>query len=264
MGGMIRVLVVDDEPPARNRIKSLLKDQGDLLLVGESGDGLDALQKVRELAPDLLFLDIRMPGMTGLELGRALRDDKRPYIVFTTAYDEYAVDAFAVDAVDYLVKPFDKARFREALTRVRERIGGAAPASAELGKLLERLTALVPNAAPRDPERLAVKDGTRLRLLKLPDVTYIRADGDYLDIHMVEGEHFLVRERMRTLEERVPAGSFARISRSVMLNILHVSEIRSGERSNYVFTLKSGERFASGTTYRDAVRALVERIRAEP
>jgi two-component system LytT family response regulator len=261
---MIRVLVVDDEPPARNRIKSLMKDQADLVLVGESGDGLDALQKVRELAPDLLFLDIRMPGMTGLELGRALRDDKRPYIVFTTAYDEYAADAFTVDAVDYLVKPFDKTRFREALARVRERIGSGAPPTAELGKLLERLATLVPGAASRDPERLAVKDGTRLRIIDLPQVTYIQADGDYLDIHLAGGEHFLIRERMRSMEQRVPAETFARISRSVLLNLHHVSEIRSGERSNYVFSLKSGERFASGTTYRDAVRALVERIRAEP
>ena len=258
MPELIRVLVVDDEPPARNRIKSLIKEHADLVLVGESGDGVDALHKVGELAPDLVFLDIRMPGMTGLELGRALRGDKRPYIVFTTAYDEYAVDAFSVDAVDYLVKPFDKARFREALGRVRSRFAtGAPPPTPELGKLLERLAA-------QGPERLAVKDGTRLRLLDLPEITYVQADGDYLDIHMAGGEHLLVRERMGGLEQRIPAESFVRISRSVMLNIRHVSEIRPGERANYVFSLKSGERFVSGTTYRDAVRSLVERIRAEP
>lgn len=258
MPELIRVLVVDDEPPARNRIKALLKDHADLVLVGESGDGVDALHKVGELSPDLLFLDIRMPGMTGLELGRALHGDRRPYIVFTTAYDEYAVDAFSVDAVDYLVKPFDKARFREALARVRGRFATGAPQPApELGKLLERLAA-------QGPERLAVKDGTRLRLLDLPEITYVQADGDYLDIHMAGGEHLLVRERMRGLEERIPPESFVRISRSVLLNIRHVNEIRPGERANYVFSLKSGERFVSGITYRDAVRSLVERIRAEP
>lgn len=258
MAELIRVLVVDDEPPARNRIKSLIKDHADLVLVGESGDGADALHKVDELTPDLLFLDIRMPGMTGLELGRALRGDRRPYIVFTTAYDEYAVDAFNVDAVDYLVKPFDKARFREALGRVRSRFAAGAPVSVpELEKLLERLAA-------QGPERLAVKDGTRLRLLDLPEITYVQADGDYLDIHMTGGDHFLVRERFGSLERRIPAESFVRISRSVLLNIRYVNEIRAGDRANYIFGLKSGERFVSGTTYRDTVRALVERIRAEP
>jgi two-component system LytT family response regulator len=257
MPELIRVLVVDDEPPARNRIKSLIKEHADLMLVGESGDGVDALHKVEELAPDLVFLDIRMPGMTGLELGRTLRGNSRPYIVFTTAYDEYAVDAFSVDAVDYLVKPFDKTRFSESLGRVRSRFAnGAPPPTPDLEKLLERLTA-------QGPERLAVKDGTRLRLLDLPEITYVQSDGDYIDIHLAGGEHLLVRERMSSLERRTPAESFVRISRSVLLNIRHVNEIRPGERTNYVFRLKSGERFVSGTTYRHALRSLMERIQPE-
>ncbi|MGH8378222.1 MAG: LytR/AlgR family response regulator transcription factor, partial [Gammaproteobacteria bacterium] len=112
---MIKVLVVDDEPLARKRVTSLVSREQDLQLIGESGDGLDALAKIRELGPDLLFLDIKMPGLSGLELSRSLRAEKPPYIIFTTAYGQYAVDAFAVDAIDYLVKPFDRERFRHAI-----------------------------------------------------------------------------------------------------------------------------------------------------
>ncbi|MGH9353392.1 MAG: LytR/AlgR family response regulator transcription factor, partial [Terriglobia bacterium] len=207
---MIKVLVVDDEPPARKRITSLISREPDLQLIGESGDGLDALEKSKELGPDLLFLDIKMPGISGLELSRSLRAEKPPYIIFTTAYGQYAVDAFAVDAVDYLVKPFDRERFRQAVEKVRERLKDPVPISrdANLDTLLERLSELTSGLTGRNTARLAIKDGTRYKFLELADITHVHADGDYLHVHTTNGERSMIRERMQEIERRLTGGAF--------------------------------------------------------
>ncbi|MGE5624453.1 MAG: LytR/AlgR family response regulator transcription factor [Bacillota bacterium] len=143
---MIRVLIVDDESPARKRMRSLIEAEPDLVLVGESADGEDALAKFRELQPDLVFLDIRLPGMSGLELSRLLKSEHSPYVVFTTAHGEYAPEAFRVDAVDYLMKPFDGARLRgEEIVRTEDVVAGF---MAKLGGLAQALDATVPFFTP--------------------------------------------------------------------------------------------------------------------
>jgi len=261
---MIKVLVVDDEPLARKRLAGLIAHEADLTLVGESGDGKDARAKIAALAPELLFLDIKMPGMSGLELARSLHSEKPPYIIFTTAYAQYAVDAFSVDAVDYLLKPCDRERFSQALAKARERLRNPQPIARDMGLdvLLTQLGTLTASLSGRAAGRLAIKDGTRFKFLDLADITHIQADGDYLHVHTVNGERSMIRERMQELARRLAAGgSFVRVSRSVMLNLRHLKEMKPKQRGDYEFVLKNGERFASGSTYRAAVKQLITELR---
>lgn len=260
---MIRVLIVDDESPARRRVKSLIREESDLELVGESGDGVDALAKIRELHPDLVFLDIKLPGMSGLELSRILHGDRSPYIVFTTAYSQYAPDAFSVDACDYLMKPFDAGRFLEAVDKVRARLrnSGVSRSDAAVADLVAKLSGIADSVGGAKPQRLGVKDGTKIKLLDLAEVTYIRSDGDYLQIFKADGTHSLVRERLANLMERINNAGFIRIGRSVTVNLDYISELKPYQRGDYEFVMKSGERFVSGPTYRDTVRELLARFK---
>lgn len=260
---VIKVLIVDDEPLARKRVRDLLAGEPDVLLLGESGDGLDAHEKVRTLEPDLLFLDIKMPGLSGLQLSRLLLSGKIPYIVFTTAYSEYAVDAFAVDAVDYLMKPFDKERFRQALTRARSRLADSMPKAEEWQHIIQQLSGLTAGLPTQPPERLAVKDGTRVKFLNLRDITYMRSDGDYLHIHTVSGEHAMIRQRMHDMERRLPGDRFVRISRSVLINLEHIKEMRPSTHGNYEFIVPGSEPLASGKTYWKTIRELMLRFRGD-
>lgn len=257
---MIKVLVIDDEPQARKRILDLLRGEPELKVVGESEDGQDALDCIRVLQPDLLFLDIRIPGLSGLELGRLIADNKPPYIIFTTAYGEHALEAFAVDAVDYLLKPFDEERFQEALHKARQRIAsGTAPTRADL----ERWTQTLAEFSSGAPERLVVKDGTRVKFLNLRDIAYVHADGDYLQIHSSNGEHCMIRERLRDMELRLAARRFLRVSRSVLLNLDFVKELKPHQNGDYEFALHNGERFLSGPTYRETVRRLLTKLKQD-
>lgn len=244
-------------------MRDLLRDESDMQIVAESGDGLDAHEKVRALEPDVLFLDIKMPGLSGLQLSHLLQTQKSPYIIFTTAYTEHAVDAFNVDAVDYLMKPFDKQRFREALAKARKRLAGAAPSAAELGDIFRQLSGLAAELPTRVPERIAVKDGTHLKFLVLRDITHMQSDGDYLHIHTTNGERTMIRERMRDMQQRLSSARFIRISRSLLINIDHIREMRPTAHGDYEFTLPAGERLASGKTYRETVRTLLTLMQGE-
>ncbi|MGH8371688.1 MAG: LytR/AlgR family response regulator transcription factor [Gammaproteobacteria bacterium] len=255
-------MIVDDEPLARKRVRDLLHDETDVQIVAESGDGLDAHEKVRVLAPDILFLDIRMPGLSGLELSRLLQNDKPPYIIFTTAYSEHALAAFDVDAVDYLMKPFDRQRLHEALNRARKRLAGSGPSAADLQRLVQQLSVLTVDSSTHASERLAVKDGTHLKFLTLRDITHMHSDGDYLHIHTANGDHTLIRERIRDMQQRLARAAFVRISRSVLVNLDHVREMRPTTHGDYEFILANGERLSSGKTYRDTVRALLAQIQS--
>ena len=260
---MIKVLIVDDESPARKRMRSLVAAELDLELIGESADGEDALAKIQALEPDLVFLDIRLPGMSGLELSRLLQDERSPYVVFTTAHGEYAPEAFRVDAVDYLMKPFDGQRLKEALEKVRARLKGAEIVRTEavVADFMVRLGGLAQALDASQPQRIGVKDGGRLKLMELADISYVRADGDYLQIHRDDGSQTLVREPLAELVERIGNPDFVRISRSVAVNLGHVTELRPHGRGDYEFCLRSGERFVSGPTHRDTVQSLVARFR---
>ena len=259
---MIKTLIVDDEPLARKRIRDLLAGEKDFEIVGEGGDGLDAYEKVRDLEPDLLFLDIKMPGLSGLQLSRMLRAGKMPFIIFTTAYSEHAVEAFGLEAVDYLMKPFDQERFHQALVKARSRVAGPAPNAGEWQQIIQRLSELTAGLPAQPAERLSVKDGTRLKFFNLGDITHIHSDGDYLHIHTLGGERAMIRERMHTMEERLAGGRFLRISRSALINLDRVKEMRPTAHGDYEFILPGCEPLISGKTYRETVRRLLTQLRS--
>lgn len=256
----IKVLIVDDELPARQRMRKLIKAEDDLELLGESEDAPDAVAKIGELKPDLVFLDIRLPGMSGLELGRMLHQNRSPYLIFATASGEHALEAFKVDAVDYLLKPFDQARFKQALEKVRKHMRAPAVSrrDVDVDQLLAKLTELTTGSPAK--RKLALKVSTRLRLVDQDRIAYIQADRDYLHVVMINGDKSLVRGKISDVERQLAGSRFVRINRSVMLNPDEVLELKPHKRGDCEFVMKSGEAFRSGPTYRQRLRAWVDRL----
>lgn len=259
---MIKTLIVDDEPPTRRRMRRFIAGENDLQLVGESGDSEDALSKIRELQPDLVFLDIKLPGMSGLELARMLQSGPAPHIVFVTGYGQYALEAFNINAIDYLVKPFDEERFHRAVDKVRTQLRTAQAATRSTQDMagLVSLLGKLPGGSARGTRRFAVKQGTRVKLLDLDKLTYVRSDGNYLHIHRDGGERVLIRENMGRFLEKLDGPEFMRISRSVILNLAFVLELTPKGHGDYEFLMKSGDSFLSGPTYRRKVRELLAEL----
>jgi len=254
----IRVLVVDDEPHARQKLSQLIGMAGDLELLGTCQNGLEAVQAVRKHRPDLLFLDIQMPGLGGFEALQALGADAPPYVIFTTAYSEYAAQAFEMEAVDYLLKPFDSGRFERAVNRARKLIGNAGGAAArgqDLDRHLSRLASMLDRRFGKT--RMLVKVGTGIRPLDVAGIFYVESEGDYLRL-AVAGETLRIRERMKDIEEQVADAGFVRIHRSVLVNLEHVREMKPKKHGDYEFLMSDGARFVSGATYRASVRRILE------
>jgi two-component system, LytTR family, response regulator len=240
----IRAMIVDDEPLARRRIRRLLRGSPDVVVTGEFGNGRDALAALSETPADLLFLDVQMPELGGLELIARLPAERAPVIIFTTAYDEYAVSAFEVHAVDYLLKPFARPRFEQALERARARLGPRAPADAR------SLTELLAELRQREePGRLLSREGGRIRVLPLDDVEWIEADGNYARAHVGTASHPL-REGIGDLAARMDARRFPRVHRSAIVNVAHVVEIQPWFRGDFVLILRSGARVTLSRTHR--------------
>ena len=256
---MIRALIVDDEPPARDQVREFLSAEPDVLVVGESADGADALQQIRALEPDLLFMDIRMPRMSGLEVLSSGAEARLPYTIFTTAYAHYAVEAFAVEALDYLVKPLERSRFREAVERARRYLARDASLMRRIEPQILRafLASLETFGGGTRRERLAIKVGRRVRFLDLPLIEYVRADGDYVAIHLRGEEVLKARDGIAELQVRLPSARFLRIHRSLIVNIDCVKELRSNKRGGYTLVTASGHRLAAGATYASAVETLL-------
>jgi two-component system, LytTR family, response regulator len=242
-------LIVDDEPLARAALRVLCAADPDVRVVGECGSGGEALRLIEQASPDLLFLDVQMPGMDGFEVLRRIVA-RAPVVVFTTAYDEYALRAFEVHAIDYLLKPFDDERFARALARAKEQAR-----SHEMQDLVRRLSALVPDAAPvaDPPTRLAVRDGSRLRLVALADIDWISADDYYVEIH-AGAQSFLARESLAALERQLARTRFARVHRSAIVNLDRVREIRADGREQ-VCVLRDGTELPISRTRRQALLA---------
>ncbi len=239
----MRVLIVDDEPLARRRIRRLLVAERDLEIAGECGDGAKALAAIAELRPDLLFLDVQMPGQDGFAV-LAAAPRPWPLVIFCTAYDEYAVRAFEVQALDYLLKPFTPRRFAEVVQRARTQW-------ARGGEVEARLAALLAQHAPA-PRRIAVKSKGRTLLLDPADIHYVRAEGNYARIVTANGSH-LVRDTMNSLERDLGAPRFVRIHRSVIVQLDRVRELQPWFRGDYVAVLDSGVRLPLSRTFRESV-----------
>lgn len=231
----LRVLVVDDEALARNRLCKFLRLEPDLEIVGESDSGVQAIDQIRQHAPDLVFLDLHMPQVGGLEVVRAFLPAELPAIVFVTAHDQHAVEAFAVQAMDYLLKPFTRSRLQEAVRRVRQRL--LAPISPRTAPLVA-LANPPETAAPR-LTRFAVKEGNQTLFVRIQDVDYIEAAANYVVLCTAKGNHIL-RDTLRNLESALPSDSFLRISRAVIVNLNRINAIRSGVPGEWLVVLLDG------------------------
>lgn len=223
----MRVLIVDDEPLARERISSFLAAEEDVIVVGEAANGREAIVKIREFRPDLAFLDVQMPGLGGMEALKELRDDERPLVIFVTAYDRYAVEAFEVRAVDYLLKPLKAARFKEALGRARA--------------LLKRSEKGISAAAePKEYlSRIPVRRNGRVTFVAVKEISHVEASGNYLILHVGRETHQL-RETLSNLEGQLSPKGFVRVSRSALVNVNAIKEIQPMATGEHVMLLRTG------------------------
>lgn len=236
----IRVLIVDDEPPAIQRIRNLLEGMSDIEVMGECGDGQAAVAAIRKLRPDLVFLDIQIPGLNGFQVIEQLSPAIVPAVVFVTAFDQHAIQAFEVQALDYLLKPFDRQRFEAALNRARQQVR------------LIRGHRTRQHEVPASSTPLAVKADGRITLVPLDAILWFEAVGKYVNVHTVTGT-LLYRETIRTLEAQLD-GVFVRIHRSSLVNVRSIVALEPAFHGDYVVRLASGQTLPLGRKYRDRVR----------
>ena len=246
----IRTLVVDDEPLARERLTGLLGLESDIEVIGQCRDGEDAARAITEQNPELVFLDVQMPGLNGFEVIEAVGTDKMPLVIFVTAYDQHALKAFQVRALDYLLKPFDRERFQEALQRARTQIQRA-----ETGDLGRRLLALVKDLRRDQPktDRLVVKSGGRLFFLRTDEIDWIEAAGNYVRLHVGNTSH-LLRETMNAIESRLDPEKFFRIHRSRIVNMERIQEMQPWLNGEYAVLLRTGTRLTLSRGYREKLQ----------
>jgi two-component system LytT family response regulator len=242
-------VLVDDEPLARRKLRRFLDEVPEVEVVGEAVDGSDAVEQIDRLRPDLVLLDIQMPGMDGLDVAQAISAGPMPFIVFVTAYNEHALRAFDVGAVDYLLKPVDPDRFRVTLDRVLGRLR-----EGQRGDIERRITRAIEAAAPGRPrlDRFLIKARGRSTFLMLRDIEWIEADGNYLRLHAAEGSH-LVRGTMKALERRLDPACFARIHRSTAINLDRVKHIEPWSHGDQLVVMRSGRRLMLSRRYRDRI-----------
>jgi two-component system LytT family response regulator len=255
----IRTLIIDDEKPARRALRGLLAKDRDIDVVGEAGDGERALQMIEEARPQLVFLDVQMPIVTGLEMLQRIPPASRPEIVFVTAYDHYALNAFEVHAVDYLVKPFSDARFTAALERAKRRVRSGSLAGTEqaLRALLTHLehagAPVAPGPAPTSPAaefaRLVVKADGQLHFLNQRDIRWVEGQGDFVKIHLVE-RGLMVRMTMNKVEESLDPGQFIRIHKSSIVNLANVRRVVPMLARSHGMELDDGTKLPIGPSYR--------------
>jgi two-component system LytT family response regulator len=248
----IRAIVVDDEPLARQRLRLLLSEEGDLEIVGECEDGIEAVAQITASKPDLLFLDVQMPEMDGFEVLQKVPREMLPIVIFTTAYDEHALRAFDAHALDYLLKPFKPERLKQAVQRARELIANKQAGAAARG-LLELLSER--STANNYLSRLAVKTPDRVIFVNVEEIDAIEAAGKYAVVHVGKENHVL-RETMNSLESNLPPDRFLRISRSVIVNISRVQELQPMFKGENVIVLKNGKRYPTTRPLREIQQKL--------
>jgi two-component system, LytTR family, response regulator len=252
----IRTVVVEDQPVARERLIEMLGDEPDIDVVASCGTGSEAVVAIRRYVPNLVLLDLQMPDLDGFEIIAAL-GDAMPLTIFVTAYDEYALRAFEVHAFDYLLKPFGRERFQEAMARARTRLSEGLEEH-----LARRFVSLVHDAgnAPASSGRLMVKSGGRMMLLALDELDAVESEGNYVRLH-VGGRSNLVRDTLAGIEARLGSDRFCRIHRGWIVNLDRVKEVATRANGEHELLLRDGRRLRVGRAYRDAVYA---RLRGTP
>jgi two-component system LytT family response regulator len=241
----MRALIVDDEPLARRGVVLRLRKFRDVEIVGECGDGSTAVERIQQLSPDIVFLDVQMPGMDGFDVLRALPRENLPAVIFLTAYEQHALRAFEVHALDYLLKPVDDVRFAAAVGRAQKFANSALRAT-----MVERVMQMLEKTADRYALRFTVQSGSRIQILQAENVAWVGAAGDYVELHA--GRHaYLLRETMASLELRLDPAKFLRIHRSRIVQSSAIVELRSIENREFIVTLSDGSKHRSSRTYSD-------------
>jgi len=246
----LRVIVVDDEDLPRQRMRDLVNGHAALTLVGEAADGAQALDVIDAHRPDLLFLDIQMPELDGFQVVAALGDDVAPAIVFVTAYDHYAIRAFEIDAVDYLLKPITQERFDAAVARVLTRAADRETIQ-QIRAIAERM-----NERRGYATRFVARRGGRHYFVPVNEIDWLESNGNYVRLHTGEASH-LIREPMKGVESRLDPTQFVRVHRSIMVAIDRIKSIESGDHGEYVITLPGGRKLVSSRTFSERVRRLL-------
>jgi two-component system LytT family response regulator len=249
----IRTCIVDDEPLARERIRVLLAGEPDVEIVGESGGGPAAVEVIRAVRPDLLFLDVQMPGPDGFGVLEALGAAVPRAVIFVTAYDQYALQAFEVHALDYLLKPFSSRRFHRALERARTELlqrGG--------GGVDERILSLLEQIRhPRRPERLVIRSAGRVSFLRVDEIDWVEAEGNYVRLHAGAASH-LLRETMKGIEAKLDPDRFIRIHRSTIVNTDRIKELQPLFHGEYAVILRDGTRLTASRGPENKIRRLID------
>ena len=255
---MITAAIIDDEPLAREGVRLRLERAGGVTVIGECGDGAAAAELIRSRRPDVVFIDVQMPGKTGLDVAQAFDPDAAPYFVFITAFDVHAIRAFELNALDYLVKPIADDRFLASLERARMAVQtrGQAALGRRLNALVGELQAAQPGVTARTA-KLTVRIGNRLVLIAPADIDWIEAAGDYAQLH-VGKKTWLMRESMSALDARLVQLGFARIHRSTIVNTERVVELRALDDGEYSVILRDGTSLKLSRNYRHAVPALLQ------
>lgn len=246
---MIRVLIADDEAPARGKLERWVAEQPDMQLAGYAEDGLAAAERIERLHPDVAFLDVQMPGLSGLEVAAQLEESSAPLIVFVTAFDEHAVKAFELNAVDYLLKPYDKDRLLRALQRVRERLRAGEPRTAAVA---------IARAQTASSERLLVPEGERLQLIESTSIEWLEADDNYVHVHTAV-RRYLLRRTLQDLLTQLGGERFVRIHKSAAVNLSAIAALTPLFKGDYEVELRNGHALRLSRRYRDALFARVGR-----
>jgi two-component system, LytTR family, response regulator len=250
----MRVLIVDDEPLAREGIVFQLRNESDVEIVAECEDGSAAIEAIRRHKPDLVFLDIKMPKVSGFNVIEQIGSSNMPLVIFLTAYDEHAVEAFRLNALDYLLKPIDKARFQESLQKARKQL--QKDRMSAQGEQLEQLLAAMRNSGkttePAVPPRIPVKLGSSIQFLHPDDLLWVEAEGDYVNVHTTARSH-LVRETMLVMEKRLEPYGFQRIHRSAIVNLDKITKLVAAENGDYEVLMTNGLPLKIGRNYREAL-----------
>lgn len=249
----IRVVIVDDEPLGLEKLRGLLQQDPRVDLVGEATNGDEAVQTIRELRPDLVFLDINLPGRAGFAVVEDLGDDLPRAIVFVTAHDEFALKAFEVNAVDYLLKPYDKPRFRAALDRSFERL--SRPANLELTTQLNALLSQFPARPDANAGRIAIKSSGRILFVNIQDIDWVGSADNYVEIHTGVHTH-LLRETLNSMERRLDGDPFVRISRTTIVNRHRIRELQPLFHGEYAILLQNGTRLTLSRSFREQLPRL--------
>jgi two-component system LytT family response regulator len=248
------VLIVDDEPLARRGVVLRLRAHEDLEVIGECSNGQDAIDFITRRRPTLVFLDIQMPVMNGIDVMRSLPPEAQPFVIFLTAYDQYVMRAFEVHAIDYLLKPVDEARFNAALNHARRILG--ADQTVAHNQRLQTIFAANSEPPPAPFRKLPVRVGKQVRFVSIDDIDWIEAQGDYAEIHIGSRTH-LIRESLNTLADQLDAQDFLRIHRSAIIRVNRIASVNSLPNRDCTVTLHNGTSLRVSRTYSDHLRKLV-------